>query len=109
MRPHEPAGPGEPTDPLPIAQVSPGMSVVDAAGREVGVVSAVQQPGTGIRPDAPVADEDRLLATGYLRIDAAGLGSADVYAGGEEVAGVSAGHPGVVTLAVRRDALTRAG
>lgn len=109
MRPHPPEGPGEPTEPLPIAQVTPGMSVVDAVGEHIGTVSAVQQPGTDVRPDAPEGDAERLMAMGYLRIDMTGLGSADGYVSGAEVAGVSGAEPGVVTLAVRGDRLSRAG
>lgn len=109
MHPQQPAGPGEPTEPLPIAQVNTGMSVVDAAGEPVGTVSAVQQPGTGVRPDAPEGAAERLMATGYLRIDVDGLGAADAYASGAEVAHVVEADPGVVTLTVRAEALFRAG
>lgn len=109
MHPHTPAGPGEPTEPLPIAQVNTGMSVVDSAGEHIGTVSAVQQPGTDVRPDAPEGAAERLMVTGYLRIDVDGLGSADAYASGDDVADVSEGDPGVVTLTVAGDALFRAG
>jgi len=108
--PDDSAGLGEPSRPLPIAQVNVGMSVVDAAGEPIGTVSAVQQPGTHVRPDAPAVTVDRLMATGYLRIDVTGLGAADAYASGEQVAHVSEGAPGVVTLTVRGEALlSRAG
>ncbi|MFY1693139.1 hypothetical protein [Plantactinospora sp. WMMB782] len=108
MHPHQPAAPGMPTEPLPIAQVNTGMSVVDAAGEAVGTVTAVQQPGTDVRPDAPHGEAESLMANGYLRVDGAGLMATDVYAGGHQVADVSEADPGVVTLTVPRDALSRA-
>ncbi|MDW5322334.1 hypothetical protein [Plantactinospora sp. KLBMP9567] len=108
MHPHQPAVPGMPTEPLPIAQANPGMSVVDAAGEAVGTVSAVQQPGTDVRPDAPPGEAERLMATGYLRVDVAGLMAGDAYVGGDQVADVSEADPGVVTLPVLREALVRA-
>ncbi|MEN3613779.1 hypothetical protein AAH979_30040 [Plantactinospora sp. ZYX-F-223] len=108
MHPHQPAVPGMPTEPLPIAQVNPGMSVVDAAGEAVGTVSAVQQPGTDVRPDAPAGEAERLMATGYLRVDVAGLMAGDAYLGGDQVAHVSEADPGMVTLTVLRGALARA-
>ncbi|GAB3981225.1 hypothetical protein V1634_28765 [Plantactinospora veratri] len=109
MHPHTPAAPGMPTEPLPIAQVNTGMSVLDVTGEHVGTVSAVQQPGTDVRPDAPAGEAERLMSTGYLRIDLDGMTTADAYVGGPEVASVSEAEPGVVTLAVPRDALSRAG
>ncbi|MEQ4300067.1 hypothetical protein ABNF97_01520 [Plantactinospora sp. B6F1] len=108
MDPHQPAVPGMPTEPLPIAQVNPGMSVLDAAGEAVGTVTAVQQPGTDVHPDAPPGQAERLMSTGYLRIDVDGLATSDAYAGGDQVADVSEGDPGVVTLTVPHTELTRA-
>jgi hypothetical protein len=49
--------PQTPTEPLPIAQVNVGMTVVDATGEEVGTVTAVQMPGTdgaGARASCPI-------------------------------------------------------
>ncbi|HWH00713.1 MAG TPA: hypothetical protein VNV66_15670 [Pilimelia sp.] len=83
------------------------MDVVDAAGDRVGVVSAVQPPGTDVRPDLPAGVGEPFMATGYLRIDGTGELATDTYVGGEQVASVSEAD-GVVTLAVPWAELTRA-
>jgi hypothetical protein len=94
--------------PLPIAQVNVGMTVVDAAGTEVGPVTAVQQPGTDVRPDTAAGIAEHLMSAGYLRIDGTGFLSNDVYAAGDEIAAVVETQPGVVNLRVLRDVLLRA-
>jgi hypothetical protein len=81
------------------------MRVVDANGEQVGTVSAVQEPGTDVRPDTVAGITEHLMATGYLRIDGTGSLSNDVYAAGTQVGGVSAG---VVELLVPREDLHRA-
>ena len=100
--------PNTSTDPLPIAQVSVGMTVLDAIGLEAGVVNAVQLPGTDVRPDAPVGIAEHLMGAGYLRIDGTGYASNDVYAAGDQIAGINDGDPVVVELRVQREELPRA-
>ncbi|MEU8814757.1 hypothetical protein [Actinoplanes sp. NPDC048796] len=100
--------PNSPTEPLPIARVNVGMTVVDATGDEVGSVTAVQMPGTDVRPDTVAGVAESLVATGYLRIDGTGLLSNDVYAGGDQIADSVEGEPAVVNLRVPRDELHRA-
>jgi hypothetical protein len=95
------------TEPLPIAQVNVGMTVVDATGEEVGSVTAVQMPGTNVRPDTAVGIAEHLMASGYVRIDGSGFLSNDVYAAGEDITGVVEAEPGVVSLRVGRDDLPR--
>jgi hypothetical protein len=109
MHPHTPEVPGYPTEPLPIAQVAVGMTVVDAAGEQVGTVAAVQMPGTDVHPDAPPGIAESLVATGYLRIDGTGALATDAFVAGPDVAGVTEDDTGVVTLTVTRDVLQRAG
>lgn len=103
-------GPGEPARALPIAQVSTGMTVVDAAGDEVGTVTEVRMPGTGDRPEVPDEQAGPLMAEGWLRVGSSGpLGSA-FYAAGTQVADVTTTQDeGVVTLTVGRPDLHRAG
>jgi hypothetical protein len=96
------------TEPLPIHQVHAGMSVVDGTGEGVGVVAAVQLPATDVRPDVAAGIAEHLMAGGYIRIDGTGFLSNDVYAGGDEIAGVAESGPGVVSLRVHRDELPRA-
>jgi hypothetical protein len=103
MHPPTPAQPGMPTEPLPIAQVNTGMTVVDAAGDEVGTVTAVEMPGAG----GPGRDD--LAATGCVRVEGTGPLGKDLLVGGDQIAGVTTTENGVVTLAVRRDALTEDG
>jgi hypothetical protein len=100
MHPHTPAAPGTPTEPLPVAQVNVGMTVLDSAGEEVGTVTAVQMPGTGV--------VEHLMADGYVRISGTGLLSHDVYAAGDQIAGTTEGEPGIVNLRVSGDQLHRA-
>jgi hypothetical protein len=100
--------PETPTQPLPIARVNVGMTVADAAGEEVGTVSAVEMPGTDVRPDVAAELAERLVAAGYLRIDGAGLFAHDVYASGDQIAGSVEGEPATVTLTVTRERLARA-
>ncbi|MGW4941761.1 hypothetical protein ACWEOZ_09255 [Actinoplanes sp. NPDC004185] len=114
MEPLRSTGPGEPDRPLPIAQVSTGMTVIDAAGDEVGTVTAVEMPGTEVRPG--LADDgsgDRaapLMAEGYLRAGGTGLFATAWYAGGSQVAEVTTtDQEGVVTLTVSQQELRRAG
>jgi hypothetical protein len=95
------------TEPLPIAQVNVGMTVVDESETEVGTVTAVQMPGTQVRPDAPAGIAEHLMSAGYLRVDGTGFLSNDVYAAGDEITGVVEGEPGVVNLRVKRDDLAR--
>jgi hypothetical protein len=108
MHPHTPAVPGMPTEPLPIAQVNTGMTVVDTQGKQIGTVSAVQMPDTDVRPDAPAGTAEHLMSTGYLRVAGTGLLASDSYVAGDQVAEVAEADGGVVTLAVHGDALYRA-
>jgi hypothetical protein len=105
MRPHTPAGNETPVEPLPILQISVGMRVVDAAGAGAGTVTAAQMPGTDVRPDTLAGVAEHLMAAGYLRIDGTGFLSSDVYAAGDQVAGVA---DDVVELRVNREELHRA-
>ncbi|MDY7083983.1 MAG: hypothetical protein SYR96_02645 [Actinomycetota bacterium] len=100
--------PETPTQPLPIARVNVGMTVADSAGEEVGTVTAVQMPGTDVRPDLPAGVAEHLMAAGYLRIDGTGLLSNDVYAAGDEIAATVESEPATVTLNVLREDLARA-
>ncbi len=97
-----------PTEPLPIAQVNTGMTVVDTQGKQIGTVSAVQMPDTDVRPDAPAGTAEHLMSTGYLRVAGTGLLASDSYVAGDQVAEVAEADGGVVTLAVHGDALYRA-
>jgi hypothetical protein len=105
--------PGVPITPQntadPLARVQTGMEVVDAAGDRVGTVTAVQTSGTDARPDAPAGVAEALMATGYLRLDGSGVFASDVFVGGDRVAEVTTGDPGVVTLRVSGHDLPRAG
>jgi hypothetical protein len=95
------------TEPLPIAQVNVGMTVVDATGEQAGAVSAVQMPGTDVRPDTAAGIAEHLMSSGYIRIDGTGFLSNDTYAAGDDIAGVVEGEPGVVNLRVPSDELLR--
>src|SRR5690348_15610158 len=94
-----------PNQPLPIARVNVGMTVADSAGEEVGQVTAVEMPGSDVRPDAAAGDAERLQASGYLRIDGAGLLARDVYAAGDQIAESVEGAPATVILNVPRSEL----
>lgn len=100
--------PASPTQPEPFAQVNTGMQVFDAAGEQIGTVSAVQMPDTGGSPDVAPDDADRLRRTGYVRIETRGLLSKDAYVEGSQVAQVDEVDGGVVTLNVTKDRLLRA-
>jgi hypothetical protein len=97
-----------PNEPLPVATVNIGMTVVDAAGQETGKVTAVQMPGTDVRPDTAAGVAEDLMSVGYIRIDGTGLLSNDIYAGGDQIVESVEGEPGVVNLRVSRDELARA-
>ena len=92
---------------MPIARVNVGMSVADSAGDEVGTVTAVQMPGTDVRPDVAAGIAERLMSAGYLRIDGTGLLSNDTYAAGDQIAESVEGEPATVTLSVPREELFR--
>ncbi|MEU8607297.1 hypothetical protein AB0C29_04760 [Actinoplanes sp. NPDC048791] len=114
MEPLRSTGPGRPDHPLPIAQVSTGMTVIDAASDEVGTVTAVEMPGTGIRPDLSGDGADdgavRLMSEGYLRAGSSGLFAKAWYADGSQIADVTTtGEEGVVTLTVTTQELHRGG
>ena len=100
--------PQTPIEPLPITATTIGMTVVDAAGAEAGVVSAVQLPGTEIRPDVAAGVAEELMGSGYVRIDGTGYLSNDTYAGGDQIRHVAGGDPGVATLRVTVEQLFRA-
>jgi hypothetical protein len=107
------------SDPGPIADVREGMRVVDAAGQEVGKVAVVkmgdpgavttqgQTPGLDAPPEVekprlPPPLAERLLRTGFLKVDRKGLFRRDAYAGADQIAKVDSG---TVHLAVDQDAL----
>ncbi len=96
------------TDSVPIAQVSVGMIVLDAAGQEAGIVTAIQLPGTDVRPDVAAGVAEHLMGVGYLRVDGTGYSANDVYAAGDEIAGLVDADPVVVELRVQREELLRA-
>lgn len=100
--------PETPTEPLPIATVNVGMTVVDTNGEEAGTVTAVQMPDTPVRPDVAVGVAEELMGTGYLRIDGTGFLANDTYAGGHQVRDTVEGEPGVVNLRISRAELHRA-
>jgi hypothetical protein len=100
--------PSTPTEPLPIATVNVGMTVVDRDGAEAGTVTAVQMPGTEVRPDAVAGVAEELMGVGYVRVDGTGWLSNDTYAGGDQIRDTVEGEPGVVNLRVTRDELHRA-
>jgi len=100
--------PEQPTGALPVAKVDVGMTVVDSAGEEAGTVTAVQMPGTDVRPDIAAGIAEHLMETGYLRVDGTGVLSNDTYTDGDQIADVVEGEPGVVTLRVERAELYRA-
>src|SRR3954469_22531792 len=92
----------------PVDQVDAGMIVLDSTGTQTGTVTAVQPPGTDVRPDAAAGIAEHLMAAGYLRIDGTGFLSNDVYASGDEITGLTGSDPVVVELNVHRDELARA-
>ena len=108
MEPFEEYGVATPTQHQPILRADTGMVVLDSAGEEAGTVSAVQLPGTDVRPDAVAGIAELLMGSGYLRIDGTGALSNDTYASGEQIAEIVDGDPGVVHLRGRRAELHRA-
>ena len=96
------------TESTPIAQVSAGMIVIDSTGQEAGVVTAVQLPGTDVRPEAAVGVAEHLMGVGYLLLDGTGYSSNDVYAAGDDIVGIVDSDPVVVELRVQREDLPRA-
>jgi hypothetical protein len=97
------------TEPFPITAVTLGMIVLDPAGAEAGTVTAVQLPGTDVRPDVAAGVAEELMGAGYIRIDGSGFLTNDTYAGGDQIRTTDEGEPGVVHLRVSRDQLFRAG
>ena len=91
-----------------VARITVGMSVVDSTGAQVGTVSAVQTPGTDVRPDTLVGVAEHLMGSGYIRIDGTGFLSNDTYAGGDQISRIDESRSGVVELRVYRDDLHRA-
>ncbi|GAA1532875.1 hypothetical protein GCM10009827_058570 [Dactylosporangium maewongense] len=105
MQPGASAGDEIVVDTQPFLRVGVGMPVVDEAGEQIGVVAAVQGPGTDIRPDTIAGIAEHLMGTGYARIDGTGFLSNDVYAAGNQISGVT---DDVVELHVGREELHRA-
>jgi hypothetical protein len=97
--------PQTPTDFLPIATVTVGMRVIDAEGAEAGKVTAVQLPGTDVRPDVEAGTAESLMGAGYARVDGTGFLSNDTYLGGDQIHETT---DGVVHLRVPREELHRA-
>jgi hypothetical protein len=89
----------------PVATVTVGMTVVDVDGERAGTVSAVQMPGTDVRPDVAAGVAEELMGAGYVRIDGTGLLSNDTYAGGDQIRDTA---EDVVNLRVSRRELYRA-
>jgi hypothetical protein len=106
MQPYE--QPRAATESPIVGRVGVGMVVVDVAGEEVGKVSAVQMPGTEVRPGTVAGIAEALMGAGYLRIDGTGVLSNDVYASGDDITDTVEGEPGVVRLRVGSDDLPRA-
>jgi hypothetical protein len=100
--------PRTPTEPLPIATVNVGMTVVDTNGEEAGTVDAVQMPGTDVRPDLSTGVAEELMSAGYIHINGTGILSNDSYAGGHQIRDTVEGQPSVVNLSVSQDQLYRA-
>ncbi|HEY0530409.1 MAG TPA: hypothetical protein VGD29_02280 [Actinoplanes sp.] len=84
------------------------MTVVDTNGEQAGVVTAVQMPGTDVRPDVAAGVAEELMGAGYVRVDGTGFLSNDTYAGGDQIRDSVEGEPGVVNLRVTREELHRA-
>jgi len=99
---------GDRPAPLPIERVTAGMTVLDAAGVELGRVAAVQPPDTDIRPDLPAGPAEFYMDTGYFLIDGGEPLTNDVYVGGHQIRRVAGrGDGAVVTLTVTYDELDR--
>ena len=109
-------------EPNPLADVEVGMPVIDRENEQVGTVAALKfgdrqaitaegqriprglagmvvDSFTGSEPDVPRQLAEKLLRTGYIKIDAKGLFSTDLYAGADQVDHVAADG---VRLAVPR-------
>lgn len=119
--------PASPTSPDPIAQVTPGMRVIDATGEEVGTVIRVRvgdpdaviaqgptvgtgtlegrvpDPETGDEPEVPPDVAARMLRYGYLKVDTNSLFARDVYVEAGQIAEV---REDVVSLSVPSSWLT---
>ncbi|GIF53066.1 hypothetical protein DFJ67_7327 [Asanoa ferruginea] len=103
------AAPEVTTDPPAIAQVTPGMEVQDATGVPVGLVGAVQQPDTEVRPELPAGPAEFFMANGYLLVDRGEQFENNVYVSGDQVDHISGTGDGtLVTLNVSWDELDRA-
>ena len=87
-----------------VTQVDVGMTVVDATGEEAGTVSAVQLPGTDVRPDLAAGIAEGLMGTGYFRVEGTGVLANDTYGSAEQVEKV---FDRVVTLRVTLGELYR--
>lgn len=115
--------------PGPIADVAPGMTVVDSNGAEVGkvetvkmgdpeavttegqhvgesegVVRALADSVFGAEPDVPGPLAARLLRIGYVKVDGKGLLEADRYVAADEIAEVA---DRTIRLTVPKDHLTK--
>jgi hypothetical protein len=115
------------TDPGPIGKVHEKMTVVDDAGERVGTVKdikmgdpeAATEEGQHVGapsnwadriaeafgaadPAVPAPEAARLLRTGYVRIDTAGLFAGDTYASADQIAHVEGD---LVELNVSKEAL----
>ncbi len=66
--------PETPAEPSPFPAVEVGMTEVDRSGSPAGTVTAVQPPGTDVRPDVVTGVAERLMAVGYVRVDGTGEG-----------------------------------
>lgn len=108
MQPQTPIGADIPAQPSLVAGITAGMQVVDSTGTPAGTVTAVQMPGTDVRPDIPAGVAEHLIAIGFIRIDGTGSQSNDTYAGADQIDGVTEGASGAVKLSVHRDKLHRA-
>ncbi|MCW2503535.1 MAG: hypothetical protein JWO79_1819 [Actinomycetia bacterium] len=100
----------------PIEQVREGMRVADATGKDVGRVELVKlgdpdavttrgQDGNALEPDVPGELAERLLRTGFVKIDRRGFFNSDAYAGADEIDRVEGD---TVYLLVKDDALISA-
>ncbi|GAB3887631.1 general stress protein [Terrabacter terrigena] len=96
----------------PIEKVYEGMAVVDVNGEEVGKVEfvklgdpqaiSIQDEGPDVMPDVPRPFAERLLLTGFLKVDRKGLFARDAYVSATEVDVV---EDGTVRLNVSKDML----
>jgi hypothetical protein len=99
-----------PDRPLPIAQVNVEMAVVDSAGDDLGTVTAVEMPGTRVRPDVAQDEVRSLLDDGYVHVEGGGLlDEGDYYVAGSQIAAVTTtADSGVVTLTVPKSEIRSA-